>query len=161
MKTCIIYHSHSGNTRGVAERVKTACGGELIEIKLKEGHSSPVACFLGLFRLLKHETDPIEPATIDLSAFDCVVIGTPVWARKSTPAISAAVVAMKECSGKRAVLFATCGKAAGETLPLLARSLEARGMTVTGQFVFTSQDLRDDNKVNALAECVNQTGRAL
>lgn len=160
MKTSIIYHSHSGNTRTVAERLQAACGGELTGIKLKEGHSSPVAYFLGLFRSMKQEFDPIEPATIDISGSDCVVIGTPVWTRKATPAVSAAVEALDGCRGKRAVLFATCGSAAGDTLPALARALSAKGMTVTGQFVFTRHDLRDEAKMKALAECVEQTGRA-
>ena len=43
MKICIIYHSHSGTTRGVAEKVKAACGGEPVEVRLKEKHSLPVA----------------------------------------------------------------------------------------------------------------------
>jgi flavodoxin len=160
MKAKIIYHSHSGITRSVAERVQAACGGELTEVKLKEGHSSPVAYFLGRFRSMKKEYDPIEPAAMDFSGSDCVVIGTPVWTRKATPAVTAAVEALEGCSGKRAVLFATCGSAAGDTLPALARALEAKGMTVTGQFVFIRHDLRDETKMNALAECVEQTRRA-
>jgi NAD(P)H-dependent FMN reductase len=145
----------------VAKRLKAACGGELIEVKLKEGHSSPVAYFLGLFRAIKHETDPVEPAAIDVSAADVIVIGTPVWSRKATPAITSAVDALQGCSGKKAVLFATCGSAAGNALPGLADALARKGMTVTGQVVFTRQDLGKDERMNALAECVMQAGRAL
>nr|WP_319376360.1 NAD(P)H-dependent oxidoreductase [uncultured Methanoregula sp.] len=161
MKTCIIYHSHSGVTRGVAERVKETFGGELIEVKLKEGHTTPIAYFLGLFRAIRHTSDPIEPSAIDVSAADVVVIGTPVWARKATPAITSAVAALRGCQGKKAVLFATCGSAAGEALPDLAHALEEKGMTITGQVVFTRQDLEKDDRMNALAECVMQAGRAL
>jgi flavodoxin len=160
VKTSIIYHSHSGITRSVAERLQAACGSEITEVKLREGHSSPVAYFLGLFRSMKKEFDPIEPAAIDVSGSDCIVIGTPVWTRKATPAIAAAVEALNGCRGKKAVLFATCGSAAGDTLPALARALEGKGMTVTGQFVFTRHDLRDEGKHKALAECVEQTARA-
>jgi len=157
-KVQIIYHSHSGITRGVAEEVKSACGGELIEVKLKEGHSSPVAYFLGLWRSLKHEHDPIEPATIDVSQADLVVIGTPVWTRRATPAITAAVEALKGCRGKTAVLFATCGSAAGDTLPLLAEALAAKGMTIGGEFVLTARDIREKERVNALISTVKEFG---
>jgi len=160
MKVQIIYHSHSGITRGVAEEVKAACGGELIEVKLKEGHSSPVAYFLGLWRSLKHEHDPIEPATIDVSSADVVVIGTPVWTRRATPAITAAVEALKGCRGKTAVLFATCGAAAGDTLPLLAEALAAKGMVVGGQFVLTARDIREKEQVSALISAVKESGSA-
>ena len=161
MKTSIIYNSYSGNTRGIAEQIRKSCGGELIEVKSREYSSRLTAYTIGCYRAMKEERDRIEPAIIDVSASDLVVIGTPVWAKKATPAINGAVAALQGCSGKRAVLYATCGNAAGDTLPILARALEAKGMTVTGQFVFTRQDLHDDKKVEALAECANQTGRAL
>lgn len=160
MKTCIIYHSQSGVTRCVAERLKEACGGDLIEVKLKEGHSTPAAYFLGLFRAIRHKSNPIEPAAIDVSAADVVVIGTPVWTRKATPAIISAVEALRECRGKKAVLFATCVSAAGKALPDLAHALEEKGMTVTGQVVFTRRDLEMDDRMHVLTECVMQTGRA-
>ena len=161
MNTCIIYHSPSGNTRSVAEHVKSACGGDLIEVKLKEGHSTPLAYFLGLFRSMNHKCSPIEPEVIDVTSADVIVIGTPVWTRKATPAITAAVNALQGCSGKKAILFATCGSSAGETLPRLAKALEEKGMTVTGQVVFTGRDLKDETKLDSLAEYIEQTGRAL
>jgi len=161
MKPCIIYHSYSGNTRSIAESVQSSCGGDLIEVKLTEGHSSPVAYLLGLFRSLRKRNDPVEPASIDVSATDVVVIGTPVWARKATPAILSAVAGLKGCSGKKAVIFATCGSVAGDALPELARQLEAKGMTVTGRLVFTRHDLCSEEKLTALTDCVTRTGRAL
>lgn len=160
MKAVIIYHSHTGTTRGVAESVHAACGGTIIEVKPKERHSSPVAYFLGLFRSWKHEYDPIEPEILDVSSADVVVIGTPVWTRRATPAITAAVEALRGCRGKKAVLFATCGAYAGDTLPILARALEAKGVIVAGQFVLTQHDLRDRERVEALIAKVMETGRA-
>ena len=110
MKTSIIYHSYSGITRGVAEQIQKACGGDLIEVKLKKNYSSLTAYSLGCYRARKEECDPIEPETIDVSASDIIVIGTPVWAFKATPAINAAIAALKGCDGKKAVIFATCGR---------------------------------------------------
>ncbi|MGB7787612.1 flavodoxin family protein [Methanoregula sp.] len=158
MKICTIYHSHSGTTRGVAEKVKAACGGELVEVTLKERHSLPVAYFLGWVRSMKHGRDPIEPEHIDISGFDCVVIGTPVWGRRPTPAITAAVEGLEGCMGKKAVLFATCRNAAGDTIPVLARALEEKGMVVRGQFVFTTHDLEDNEPANVLISKVKETG---
>jgi len=161
MKTSIIYNSYSGNTRGIAEQIRKACGGELIEVKSLEYSSRLTAYTIGCYRAMKEERDRIEPAVIDVSGSDCIVFGTPVWGGKATPAINGAIAALQGCAGKNAVLYATCGKDTGETFPILTRALEAKGMTVTGQFVFTRQDLRDDQKIKSLAECVNQTGRAL
>ncbi len=155
MKTSIIYHSYSGITRGIAEKIQKACGGDLIEVKLKQNYSSITAYTLGCYRAMKEECDQIEPETIDVSATDLVVIGTPVWAFKATPAINAAIAALKGCDGKKAVIFATCGSSAKDTLPILKKALEAKGVTVVGQFVLTRKEIGEEQKVKALIDRVN------
>lgn len=80
MKGITIFYSFSGITRGVAEKVKADCGGDLIEVKSKEKYSSLSAYTLGCFRALREEGEPIDPETLDVAAYDLIVIGTPVWA---------------------------------------------------------------------------------
>jgi flavodoxin len=152
MKTSIIYHSYSGITRGIAEKIQKACGGDLIEVKLKENYSKLTAYTLGCYRATKEQCDPIEPETIDVSASDLLVIGTPVWAFKATPAINGAIAALKGCDGKKAVIFATCGGSAKDTLPILKKALDAKGVTVIGQFVFTKKEIEDEPKINVLID---------
>jgi len=154
MKTSIIYYSYSGITRGIADKVQKACGGDLIEVKLKQNYSSLTAYTLGCYRAMKEECDPIEPDTIDVSASDLVVIGTPVWAFKATPAINAAIVALKGCDGKKAVIFATCGSSAKDTLRILKKALEIKGVTVVGQFVLTKKEIGDERKIDVLIDSV-------
>ena len=150
MKTCIIYHSYSGNTRSVAERVHAACGGKLIEVKSVEYSSRLAAYTLGCYRAMKGMCDPIEPAIIDVATDDLIVIGTPVWAGRATPAINAAVAALQGCRGKSAVIFATCGGKERDTLPVLRKALGARGVTVTGEFVFDKTGVQDPERINAM-----------
>jgi hypothetical protein len=123
-------------------------------VKLKQDYSSLTAHTLGCYRAMKEECDLIEPAVIDVSRSDLVVIGTPVWAFKATPAVNAAIAALKGCDGKKAVIFATCGSSAKETIPILKKSLESKGMTVVGQFVLTRKEIGDGLKVNALIDSV-------
>ena len=101
MKTTIIYHSYSGITRGIAEKIQKACGGDLVEVTLKQNYSSISAYTLGCYRAMKEEADPIDPETIDVSASDLLVIGTPVWAFKATPAVNAAISALRGVKGRR------------------------------------------------------------
>ncbi len=156
MKTSIIYHSYSGITRGIAEKIQKACGGDLVEVKLKQDYSALTAYTIGCYRAMREECDPIEPEAVDVSRSDLVVIGTPVWAFKATPAINAAVAGLKGCDGKKGVIFATCGSSAKETLPILKKSLEAKGMTVVGQFVLTRREIGEGSKVNALIDTVKK-----
>jgi flavodoxin len=158
MKTSIIYHSYSGNTRGVAEKVHAALGGDLIEVVSQEYSSKITAYTIGCYRAMKGMSDPIEPKTIDVSADDIIVIGTPVWAGKATPAINAAVAALEGCKGKKAVIYATCGKDGGDTLPLLKKALGDRGVTVAGEFVFDRAGMKDPEKINAMIAKIQSAG---
>jgi flavodoxin len=158
MKTSIIYHSYSGNTRSVAEKVHAALGGELIEVVSKEYSSKITAYTIGCYRAMKGMSDPIEPKTIDVAADDIIVIGTPVWAGRATPAINAAVAALEGCKGKKAVIFATCGGKERETLPILKKALEERGVTVAGEFVFDKAGVKDPARINAMISAIKTAG---
>jgi flavodoxin len=158
MKTSIIFNSYSGNTRGVAEKVHAALGGELIEVVSKEYSSKITAYTIGCYRAMKGMSDPIEPETIDVAAYDIIVIGTPVWAGKATPAINAAVAALEGCKGKKVVVFATCGKDGGESLPLLKKALEERGVTVAGEFVFDKTGVKDPERIDAMISAIKAAG---
>jgi flavodoxin len=158
MKTSIIYNSYSGNTRSVAERVAAECGGKIIEVRSNQYSSRITAYTIGCYRAMKGMCDPIEPKTIDVSQDDLIVIGTPVWAGRATPAINAAVAALEGCKGKKAVIFATCGGKERETLPILKKMLEARGVTVSGEFVFDKAGMKDPVRINAMISRIKSTG---
>jgi flavodoxin len=154
MKTCIIYHSYSGVTRGIAEKTSAACGGDLIEVAPKDNYSTLSAYSLGCIRARKETCDPISPDSIDVSSYDLIVIGTPVWAWKATPVINGAISALKGCEGKPAVIFATCGSSAKDTLPIMRSKLELKGVRVTGEVVFNKQEISGNEKINDLVTAV-------
>ena len=150
MKTIIVYHSFSGVTRGIAERVRTACGGDLVEVSPLEPYSKPTAYTLGTLRARGGKPDAVQPAAIDVAAYDLVVLGTPVWAWRPTPVMNGALAALAGAAGKKAVTFATCGSAPGDTLQQLRGALVAKGAEVVGEFSFTVRDLKDPRAVEPL-----------
>jgi flavodoxin len=160
MNTCFIYHSYSGTTRKIAETVRAACGGDSIEVVPRQGYNTLTAYTLGCMRARKGECDPIDPEVIDVSAYNLIVIGTPVWAFRATPAVNAAVAALKGAEGKRAVVFATCGGSPGETIPRLKEALAMKGTSVVGEMVFARKDTEDREKVAALTRMVMNAGGA-
>jgi len=141
MKTCVIFHSYSGITRSVAQKVKAACGSDLIEVIPRKSYSSLTAYTLGCMRARREEQDLVDPETINVSAYDLIVVGTPVWAFKATPATNAAVAGLRGSEGKKAVIFATCGGTPGETLPILKKALAGKGVTVVGEVLLTRKDI--------------------
>jgi len=160
MKITLIFHSYSGITRGIAENVQAACGADIVEVRPKKEYSTLTAYTVGCLRARNCEKDPIVPETVDVSGSDLIVIGTPVWAFKATPAVNGAVAALAGCSGKKAVIFATCGGKAGETLPILKKSLEEKGVRVLGEVLFTKQDVNDQAKIGELVAAVKAAAAA-
>jgi DNA-binding transcriptional ArsR family regulator len=143
VRACVIYYSYSGVTRRVAEGIRNAGGCDSIEIKTKTSYTSFTAYTKGVLRSRKGACDPIEPSEVDVSAYDLLIIGTPVWAWKPSPAINAAVKALRGCEGKMAVIFTTCSNQPGEALPLLRKALEERGVTVMAEISLDQDDTKN------------------
>jgi flavodoxin len=158
MPTCIIFHSYSGVTRRIAEKLAESCGGRLIEVIPRKTYNRLTVYLAGGRRAMKGESDPVDPEKIDVSSCDLLVIGTPVWAGNPTPAINAAIAGLENCGGKRAVLFATCGVQAGKTIEVMTRALKGRGVAVQAAAVFSRRTTGDDEKFRELAEAVKSAG---
>jgi DNA-binding transcriptional ArsR family regulator len=153
VRACVIFYSYSGITRRVAEGIRNASGCDLIEVRTTEPYTSFSAYTKGVLRSRKMACDPIEPATIDVSGYDLLIVGTPVWAWKPSPAINAAVKALRGCEGKMAVIFTTCSNQPGEALPLLSSALADRGVRVMAEI---SLDAHDTKNPDAGGELLRQ-----
>lgn len=155
MTVAIIYHSVSGHTREIAEYLADTCDGMLIEIVGRTHYNAVTRYILGGKRAMSGEKDEIDPAMINVADFDALVVGTPVWARHPTPAINAAVDALQGCEGKEAVIYATCGAMAGDTLALLESALEQKGVQVKGGVVFAQKELESEEKRKELVSLLD------
>jgi DNA-binding transcriptional ArsR family regulator len=145
IRACVIFYSYSGITRHVAEGIRNASGCDIIEVRTKKPYTSFSAYTTGVLRSRKMACDPIEPAAIDVSGYDILIIGTPVWAWKPSPAINAAVRALKGCEGKMAVVFTTCSNQPGEALPILSKALADRGVRVMAEISLDAEDTKNPN----------------
>ncbi len=154
MKGCIVFHSYSGITRGIAEKIRDSCGCDLIEVSPANRYSSISAYTVGCMRARKVEADKVSPDPIDVSQYDLVVIGTPVWAWKPTPVINGGIRALSGCEGKPAIIFVTCGGKPGDTIEVLTKSLAEKGMKVLGDRVFNRRDTKDKAKIDDLISVV-------
>lgn len=143
IRACVIYYSYSGITRRVAEGIRSVSGCDLIEVRTTTPYSNFTAYTKGVLRSRKMAHDPIEPELIDVSDYDLLIIGSPVWAWKPAPAINAAIQALVGCEGKMAVVFTTCSNQPGEALPLISRALEGRGVKVMAEISLNQDDTRN------------------
>jgi DNA-binding transcriptional ArsR family regulator/flavodoxin len=142
IKACVIFYSYSGITRSVAEGIRNASGCDTIEVRTKTPYTTFTAYTKGVLRSRKMECDAIEPDRIDVSGYDLLIIGTPVWAWKPSPAINAAVRGLNGCKGKMAVIFTTCSNQPGEALSILSKELADRGVRVMAEISLNAEDAR-------------------
>lgn len=155
MAACIIYHSETGNTRLVAEFAAKSTGASLIAVKDCASYNAITRYLVGARCARRGERAIIEPSVIDVSTYDGIVVGSPVWAWHPTPAINAAIAAFRGCEGKNGVVFATSGGMPGDTLLMMKGGLEARGVRVDQMVHFTRKELTDTQKLERLVASIN------
>lgn len=103
MKTVILYYTLGGATKKEAERLSKEFDAPVYRVY--EAHSrSLFSSFIpGGFQAMKRRAVKIKPLGVDLSGFDRVVIGCPVWAAYPAPAFNSIVNLLP--SGKDVELF--------------------------------------------------------
>ncbi len=110
MKTLILFYSYGGNTRRIAEMIQKDTGADLAEILtvkpytgtynevVKQGNQEVKSGFM----------PALKPLAVDLGAYDCIVLGTPVWWYTMAPAVRS-FLAKADLRGKVVYPFATNG----------------------------------------------------
>ena len=109
-KVLVLFYSQTSNTKTVAENIATTLGADIEEIM-------PVAPYDGDFqativRCMKERkegvTPEIQPVAADLSQYDVIFLGYPVWFGTFAPPV-ATFLDSADLSGKKIVPFCTFG----------------------------------------------------
>lgn len=129
MKKLVVYYSVGGNTRAVAKKIARALKADIAEIRTVKSYPDDydVLVSLGKKEVESGYIPQIVPLSADLSQYDAVVIGTPVWWYTFAPAVKT-FLANADLKGKRVYPFATNGGWLGHTPSDFRKAL--RGATV-------------------------------
>ena len=154
MRIGIVYYSRSGNTREIAEilcrklRERNA-DAEMIEIK-----TAKKVGFLQAFLVsIQYRNVPLENIDYDLSKYDVVVVGTPIWIGRPSPIVE---TFMKNTEGlglhgRRVFVFATCSRnpdAQGGGVELIKNVLKKHDAIVDDVFLVLKMRKREIIKRN-------------
>ena len=114
-KTLVIYYSLTGNTKEIAEKIKNKTKADLYEIKTAEPLPTGPKLHLAVREQLKTQKYPALENIPDVSAYDTIFIGAPVWwYTAATPVLS--LLDQVDFQGKKVVPFSTQGSNAGTFL---------------------------------------------
>jgi flavodoxin len=139
MKILVVFYSKTGNTRRVGEEIAKSLDAdidEIIDLKNRKGIMGWIRSgrdeMKGYQTEVKTEKDP--------GKYDLVVVGTPVWAWASTPAVRAYITNFKN-KFKKVAVFSTSGDTAPEKPKFVLEKILGKNIsTYTG---WTSAEIKN------------------
>ena len=123
MKAVVVFYSQTcGNTRKIAEMIALTTGAALAEIKTVEDYGRDYDAVMVRARdeINSGFLPEIRPLSVDLSAYDTVIIGTPTWWYTMAPAVRK-FLRSTDLTGKRVYAFQTHGGQPGSALKDMRR----------------------------------------
>jgi flavodoxin len=107
MRTLVAYYSRTGHTKFVAEKIAGQLEADLCEVIDKKGRNGKFIILTGGYAAIREKLTEIDFSK-KVEDYDLVIIGSPVWASKMTPAIRTFIV-NNDFSGKDVAFFITMG----------------------------------------------------
>lgn len=107
MKTLVAFYSLEGNTKYIAEAIAEQLKADLLEIKPKKEYPSKgfQKYFWGGKSVLFNEYPELINQNVDLSEYQNIVLGTPVWAGSCSAPLHS-FIRRYPFTGKKIALFA-------------------------------------------------------
>ena len=150
-KTLIIYYSHSGNTKKLAEAIAQKTGGVLCEIKPQAAYPKEYNLVVEQAKKeIRNDYRPALKTNVDnIKTYDTVFIGTPNWWSTMAPPV-ASFLGFNDLKGKTIAPFFThggggAGNIERDIAKLCPDSKVLPGLAVSGSRV-------DDAKINEWLE---------
>jgi flavodoxin len=154
MKTIILFYSRSRKTALVAKILAKEVNGdtqEIIDLNDRQGPLNYLKASMDAFRENK---TLINPATVDLTNYDLIYLGSPTWAGKPAPAI---ITLIDHCNfiGKDVILFATMGGSGGQkVIERMKEKIEPRGGRMIKSFLVKTGGKKMEELVEDVKEIV-------
>ncbi|MDR1328601.1 MAG: hypothetical protein LBK23_03280 [Oscillospiraceae bacterium] len=110
-KILIAYYSHTGTTKEVGERIKSATGGDVFEITPVNTYPADIGEVIarGQKEIEDGITIELSGTLPDAEPYDLIIAGTPNWCSTIAPPVASFLKALK-LSGKRVALYVTHGR---------------------------------------------------
>lgn len=116
MKALTVFYSLSGNTKKIADMIRSQVGGDIAEIETAipyEGDYNAVVK-QGKEEIESGFSPKLKPLSVNPAEYDTVILGTPVWWYTFAPAVKS-FLEENDLSGKTVYPFATNGGWIGHT----------------------------------------------
>jgi putative NADPH-quinone reductase len=96
MKNLVVFHSHTGNTKMIAESIADRIGADIEEIVPQRKRTGFILYFLGGAMASSRTPEKIREPKNNPADYEHVIICSPVWAWSITPAVRGYINAVKD-----------------------------------------------------------------
>ena len=161
MKTLIVYYTLEGNTEYAVEKIKEKTGADFLKLIPKKAYADKgfKKFFWGGKSAVFGDKPELEDYNIDLSSYERIVFGFPVWAGTFTPPLRTFIEDNKEAiAGKHFSAFACQGGSGAEkAFGKLAKCIGIESFESTGIFIDPKarQSAETDKKIIQFAQTLN------
>lgn len=145
MKTLVVYYSHDGSTKLIANTIANTLNADIAEIKTEKNIDASGAkiIYWGLRQLITSPKPDIIPLDKNPNDYDLIVIGTPVWSYTYAPPIKT-FFENYNINRKKIILFCCHGGQKAKTLENMKKALE--GNEIIGENDFKEPIKYDTEK---------------
>ncbi len=104
LKSLVVYYSRTGNARFVAETIAAEVGADVEEVIDLKKRSGIFGYLSGGSDARRGRETEIAPTKKSPEGYDLIIVGSPIWAGRATPAITT-YLRKNDLSGKKVAIF--------------------------------------------------------
>lgn len=145
-KKLIVYYSRSGNTREVAQQIKTATGGDIFELQPVNPYPPNYDDVVDQAKseINAHFKPPLKTKAENIESYNLIFVGSPNWWDTIAPPV-ATFLSSYDLSGKTIVPFIShqgsrMGHSISDIKKLCPHSTVLQGLPIQGDSVKSSRD---------------------
>lgn len=145
-KMLIVYFSHSGNTRKIADQIKAATGADMFEVTSVKPYPKDYDTVVAQAKIEvnKHFKPDIKAKVANLAQYDTIFLGSPCWWGTIAPPL-ATFLSVSDMSGKTIVPFMThegsrMGRSVEDIKQLCPQAKVLDGLPVRGSKVKSANE---------------------
>ena len=137
-KNLVVYFSHSGNTREVANQIQKNIGGDIFEIQSEVPYSDDYDTVVAQAKkeIENNHNPALKSKVKNIESYDTIFIGSPCWWSTVAPPVKTFLLEY-DLSGKTIVPFMThegsgLGKSVDDISKMCSKSNVLEGLAVRG-----------------------------
>ena len=156
MKTAIIYYSMSENTSYAADRIARILNADTYRIEPEKQYADKGAAkfFWGGRSAIMSEAPKLKPYEFELEKYDCIILGSPVWARTFAPPIRTFIKENAGIAAKKVAAFVCySGGGADKALGKLAKQLHIDHFMAEFALIDPKDNMTADNDIKIQEFC--------